>query len=56
MKLIHVKCPLKVVISYSPCDERDTAEWKKLAFIAKWMREVKAFALGGESAHLRKLL
>lgn len=48
MKLIHVKCPLKVVISYSPCDERDTAEWKKLAFIAKWMREVKAFALGGE--------
>lgn len=30
IKLIHVKCPLKVVISYNSCDERDTTEWESL--------------------------
>ena len=48
IKLIHVKCPLKVVISYNYCDERDTNEWEKLAFIAHWMQEVKAFTKGSD--------
>lgn len=52
IKLIHVKCPLKVVISYNYCDERDTTEWEKLNFIAHWMQEVKAFAKGGDEEYL----
>ena len=52
IKLIHVKCPLKVVISYNYCDERDTTEWKKLAFIARWMQEVKALAKGSDEEYL----
>lgn len=52
IKLIHVKCPLKVVISYNYCDERDTTEWEKLAFIAHWMQEVKAFAKGSDEEYL----
>lgn len=48
IKLIHVKCPLKVVISYNYCDERDTNEWEKLSFIAHWMQEVKAFTKGSD--------
>ena len=43
IKLVHVKCPLKVVIGYSPCDERDNEEIEKLKFIAKWMNEVNDF-------------
>ena len=49
IKLIHVKCPLKVVISYNYCDERDTTEWKKLNFIAQ---EVKAFTKGSDEEYL----
>ena len=52
IKLIHVKCPLKVVISHSRCDERDTTEWKKLNFIARWMQEVKAFTKGSDEEYL----
>ncbi len=52
IKLIHVKCPLKVIISYNYCDERDTTEWKKLDFIARWMPEVKAFAKGSDEEYL----
>ena len=52
IKLIHVKCPPKVVISYNSCDERDTTEWEKLDFIAHWMQEVKAFAKGGDEEYL----
>ncbi len=52
IKLIHIKCPLKVVISYNYCDERDTTEWEKLAFIANWMQEVKAFAKGSDEEYL----
>ena len=52
IKLIHVKCPLKVVISYNYCDERDTPEWEKLIFIANWMQEVKAFAKGIDEEYL----
>lgn len=52
IKLIHVKCPLKVVISYSCCDERDTTECEKLDFIARWMQEVKAFAKGSDEEYL----
>lgn len=56
IKLIHVKCPLKVVISYNYCDERDTTEWEKLNFIAHWMQEVKAFAKGGDEEYNQKAL
>lgn len=52
IKLIHVKCPLKVVISYSCCDERDTTEWEKLDFIARWVQEVKALAKGNDEEYL----
>ena len=52
IKLIHVKCPLKVVISYNYCDERDTTEWKKLNFIANWMQEVKVLAKGSDEEYL----
>ena len=52
IKLIHVKCPLKVVISYNSCDERDTTEWEKLDFIAHWMQEVKALAKGNDEEYL----
>lgn len=52
IKLIHVKCPLKVAISYNYCDERDTSEWEKLNFIANWMQEVKAFAKGSDEEYL----
>ena len=52
IKLIHVKCPLKVVISYNYCDERETTDWEKLAFIAHWMQEVKAFVKGNDEEYL----
>lgn len=52
IKLIHVKCPLKVAISYNYCDERDTSEWEKLNFIANGMQEVKAFAKGSDEEYL----
>ena len=40
IKLIHVKCPLKVVISYNYCDERDATEWEKLDFIANYLHSL----------------
>ena len=42
MKLIHIKCPLKVVIGYNYCNEREE-EINKLNFIAEWMKRVEAF-------------
>lgn len=52
VKLIHVKCPLKVVISYNYCDERDQIELEKLDFIAKWMKKVKAFNNSSDEEYL----
>ena len=39
IKLIHIKCPLKVVIGYNYCKERGFTDQKKLDFIARWMQE-----------------
>ena len=52
MKLIHVKCPLKVIISYSYSDERGDIERKKLDFIAKWMQEIDALQKGTDEEYL----
>ncbi len=46
MKLIHVKCPLKVVISYNYSDERGEKEQKKLDFLANQMTKIEAFSIG----------
>jgi len=43
IKLIHIKCKLKVVIGYNYFDERGPKEQEKLDFIAKWMKEIEAF-------------
>lgn len=43
VKLIHIRCPLKVVIGYNHCDERDTGELEKLAYAAECMNMLKAF-------------
>ena len=43
IKLIHVRCPLKVVIGYSHCDCRGEAETARLAAAAGWMQQVQAF-------------
>lgn len=59
IKLIHVKCPLKVVISYNYCDERETTERKKLDFIANWMQGGQGICKRqrrGVSAHFWELL
>lgn len=42
IKLIYLKCPLKVIIGYSPCDKREE-DIKKLRFLAKFMRKINAF-------------
>ncbi len=52
IKLIHVKCPLKVVISYSHSDERGDIERKKLDFVAKWMQEINALQKGTDEEYL----
>lgn len=52
VKLIHIKCPVKVVIGYNYCDERDTVEQDKLDYIAKWMQEVSAFSYGTDEEYL----
>lgn len=43
VKLVHIRCPLKVVIAYNYCDMRDDGDKLKLAFIAKWIPELAAF-------------
>lgn len=43
VKLVHIHCPLKVIIGYNHCDQRDEPESKKLAYAAKCMEKVKAF-------------
>lgn len=43
IKLMHIKCPLKVVIGYNHCDMRETTEPEKLAFAAKWMKELAVY-------------
>ena len=46
IKLIHIKCPLKVIIGYNYCDCRDegkNSDMSKLNTISKWMNMVAAF-------------
>lgn len=49
VKLIHVRCPLKVVVAYNFCDHReyrendDLCDLNKLNYIAEWMVKVDAF-------------
>lgn len=43
IKLIHIRCPLKVVIGYNYCDQRDEPEKKKLIYAAECMQRVEAF-------------
>ncbi len=52
MKLIHVKCPLKVIIGYSYSNERGEIERKKLDFVAKWMQEIDALNKGTDEQYL----
>lgn len=43
IKLVHIRCPLKVIIGYNHCDQRDESEIKKLSYVAECMQMVKAF-------------
>ncbi len=52
MKLIHVKCPLKVIIGYSYSDERGEVERRKLDFVAEWMQKIEAFQKGTDEEYL----
>ena len=62
IKLIHIKCPLKVIIGYNHCNRRDISDdtdkidgksdIAKLDFIAKWMKKVEAFAVGDDEEYL----
>lgn len=57
IKLLHVRCPLKVIISYNYCDCRDTGNYSdcnKLHQIADWMEMVDAFdnSMGNHECYL----
>ena len=52
MKLVHIKCPLKVIIGYSYSDERGDVERMKLDFVARWMQEIEAFDKGKDEEYL----
>lgn len=52
MKLIHIKCPLKVIIGYNHCDERGIKEQEKLDFLAKWMQSIDALKIGTKEEYL----
>ncbi len=45
VKLAHIRCPLKVIIGYTPCDQRDAGgkEDERLAFAANVLQMVEAF-------------
>ncbi len=48
IKLIYLKCPLKVIIGYSPCDKREE-DLKKLNFLATFMKKINAFQADKDS-------
>lgn len=52
MKLIHVKCPLKVIIGYNYSDERGEMERRKLSFVSKWMQKIDALQKGRDEEYL----
>lgn len=43
IKLLHISCPLKVIIGYNYCDGRDAYEQEKLLLATNLMHHVKAF-------------
>lgn len=43
IKLAHIRCPLKVIIGYSPFDERDMEENEKLNFAHTCLLKTDAF-------------
>lgn len=51
IKLVHIKCPTKVVIGYSNADDRKN-DIHKLAFAAKCMNDVQAFHKGENEEYL----
>lgn len=51
-KLVHIRCPLKVIIGYNYWDCRDEFEDKKLAYAAKWMKQIKAFDPAAKEEYL----
>lgn len=51
IKLVHLRCPLKVIIGYNYCDCRNF-EMEKLAFVAKYMKQVAAFAEKAQEEYL----
>jgi hypothetical protein len=52
IKLIHIKCPLKVIIGYSHSDERGEIERSKLDFLSKWIQNVDAMKKGTDEQYL----
>ncbi|MBQ8642478.1 MAG: hypothetical protein IJ480_09710 [Clostridia bacterium] len=42
IKLMHIRCPLKVIIGYNHCDCREAPETEKLAAAARWMQRIRA--------------
>lgn len=45
IKLVHINCPLKIIIAYNYCDQRNEQEREKLNYVAKCMQQVEAFNL-----------
>lgn len=43
IKLAHIRCPLKVIIGYNACNERDEGDTAKLAFVADCLQRVRCF-------------
>lgn len=43
IKLAHIRCPLKVIIGYAPCDERTDIEEEKLSFAYDCLLGTAAF-------------
>lgn len=52
IKLVHIRCPLKVIIGYNYYDQRDSREIKKLEYAAKWINKTKAFNSNGKEEYL----
>ena len=43
IKLMQIRCPLKVIISYNYYDERPEGDWKKLAVAADLMKKTDSY-------------
>ncbi len=55
IKLVHVRCPLKVIIGYNYCNKRDDNEEgdvAKLKFAAECMKKTNAFNNSAEEEYL----